>query len=188
LGKDEFETSFLKNTGLQYVYNREFTLSTPVLDKLSSKPALNELYDRISTLNNNLEQALRVLRFSNEYSEVSALIREPLDRIRVLKNNDQLMNGLAEELYVTTKVFTDFSPATGGAQIAAREVLDKLFMIVDVLFDVSSKALHTKTRSRYQTAPPEYLMNPEYSDAEFSLTMALNLTNYLLERIRLSIT
>jgi hypothetical protein len=110
LGKDEFETSFLKNTGLQYVYNREFTLSTPVLDKLSSKPALNELYDRISTLNNNLEQALRVLRFSNEYSEVSALIREPLDRIRVLKNNDQLMNGLAEELYVTTKVFTDFSP------------------------------------------------------------------------------
>ena len=54
LGKDEFETIFLKNIGLQYVYNREITLSTSLLNKLSSKPALNELYDRISTLHNNL--------------------------------------------------------------------------------------------------------------------------------------
>lgn len=190
LGKDEFETIFLKNTGLQYVYNREFTLSTSILDKdkLSSKPALNELYDRISTLHNNLEQALRALRFSNDYLEVLALIRQPLDRIRELKKNSLLMDDLANDLYVTTKVFADFPPATGGAQIAAREVVDKLFTIFDVLFDVSSKALHTKTRSRYQTPPPEYLMKPEYFDAEFSLTLALNLTDYLLERIRLSIS
>ena len=40
LGKDEFETIFLKNIGLQYVYNREITLSTPLLNKLSSKPTL----------------------------------------------------------------------------------------------------------------------------------------------------
>ena len=131
---------------------------------------------------------MRALRFSNDYLEVLALIRQPLDRIKELKNNTLLLDDLANDLYVTTNVFADFSPATGGAQIAAREVVDKLFTIVDILFDVSSKALHTKTRSHYQTPQPEYLMKPEYCDAEFSLTLALNLTNYLLERIRLSIS
>jgi hypothetical protein len=188
LGTDEFEDKFLKNTGLQYAYNRTFLLKTPLFEGLSSKPALNELYDRVSTLHNNLEQALRALRFSTDYVEVLALIRQPLDRIRGLKNNALLMDDLASDLYVTKKVFADFPPKTGGAQIAAREVVDELFTIFDVLFGLSSKALHTKTRSRYQTPPPEYLMNPEYCDAEFSLTLALNITNYLLDRIKHSLS
>lgn len=39
-GSDEFESSFLKNTGLEQTYTREFDLSSPVIDNLSSAPSL----------------------------------------------------------------------------------------------------------------------------------------------------
>jgi hypothetical protein len=60
LGIDEFESIFLKNSGLQYAYTREFNLSSPLIPNLSSKPALNELYDHICNLQNNLDHALRI--------------------------------------------------------------------------------------------------------------------------------
>jgi hypothetical protein len=100
LGTDEFDTIFLKNTGLQYSYNRNFDLSMPVLNNLSSKPALYELFDYIATMQNNLEHALRTLRLSNDYSQVMTAIRLPLDGIRMLRNNTRLMSDLADELYI----------------------------------------------------------------------------------------
>ena len=92
---------------------------------------------------------------------------------------------LANELYIVKKIFEDLSPSTGGAMIAAQEVVNQLFTIFDVLFDISSKALHTKTR---YPPPLEFRMNPGYCEAEFSLTLALSITNYLLDRIRLSLS
>jgi hypothetical protein len=82
LGTDEFDSIFLRNTGLQYVYTREFQLSSPVITNISSKPALNKLYDYICNLHNNLEHALRILRLSDNSLEVLTLIRQPLDQTR----------------------------------------------------------------------------------------------------------
>ena len=187
LGSDEFESVFLRNTGLQYFYNREFELSTPLINNLSSKLALYELYDYISNLQNNLEHALRTLRVSksnsSDYLQVLTLIRQPLDGMILLKNKSTLITNLAKELYIDKKVFEDVAPSTGGAQKAAEEIVNKLFTIFDVLFDISSKALHTKTKY----SPQGFRMAPDYCEAEFSLTLALNITNYLLHRMKLSL-
>jgi hypothetical protein len=185
MGIDEFESTFLTNTGLQFFYNRKFELSTPTISNLSSKPALNELYVYLSSLQNNLEHALRHLRLSNDYLQVLTLIRPPLDNIMSLKNKGQFISDLSRELYVDKEVFKDIAPSTTGAQIAAHDIVKGLFSIFDVLFNISSKALHTKTKY-----PPTqgFQMNPGYCEAEFSLTLALNTTNYLLERIKLSST
>jgi len=182
LGFDEFESNFLKNTGLNYSYSREFEISSPVISNLSTKPALNELYDNICNLQNNLEHALRILRLSGNALEVLALIRQPLDSIKDLKNKATLITDISKELYVTKKVLEDISPSAPGAQAAAEEVVIHLFQIFDILFDFSSKAFHTKIRG----SPQKYKMSPDYSDAEFSLTLALTITNYLINRIRIS--
>ena len=184
LGSDEFETAFLKNTGLQYSYSREFELSMPVLNNLSSKPALYELYSYITTLQSNLEHALRTLRLSYDYSQVMTEVRLPLDGIRLLISNSQLITDLANELYVSKGVFTDLH-VSGGAKKAAEEMVKTLFMLFDILFDISSKALHSKTR---YPPPQQFLMHPGYCEAEFSLTLALSTTNYILDRIKLSLT
>src|SRR5581483_1519932 len=170
------------NTGLNYSYSREFEISSPVISNLSTKPALNELYDNICNLQNNLEHALRILRLSGNALEVLALIRQPLDSIKDLKNKATLITDISKELYVTKKVLEDISPSAPGAQAAAEEVVIHLFQIFDILFDFSSKAFHTKIRG----SPQKYKMSPDYSDAEFSLTLALTITNYLINRIRIS--
>jgi hypothetical protein len=184
LGGDEFEKIFLENTGLRYTYVREFNLSTPVIENLSSKPALYELYDYVSSLQNNLELTLRTLRLTNNYVEVMSLIRTPLDGLKILKNKSNLLDDLAKEMYVDKGVVVDLH-TTGGAQIAAREIVDQLFGIFDVLFDISSKALHSKTK--YQPTR-HFQMIPGHCEAEFLHTLALNITNYLLDRIKISLT
>ena len=65
LGIDEFQSLFLKNTGLQYTYTREFELSSPLIDNLASKPALQEFYNHICNLQNNLEYALPRINILN---------------------------------------------------------------------------------------------------------------------------
>src|SRR5919199_1975601 len=65
LGIDEFQSLFLKNTGLQYTYTREFELSSPLIDNLASKPALQEFYNHIYNLQNNLEYALPRINILN---------------------------------------------------------------------------------------------------------------------------
>jgi hypothetical protein len=65
LGIDEFQSLFLKNTGLQYTYTREFKLSSPLIDNLASKPALQEFYNHICNLQNNLEYALPRINILN---------------------------------------------------------------------------------------------------------------------------
>jgi hypothetical protein len=181
LGPDEFDSIFLKNTGLQYVYTREFELSSPLINNLSSRPPLYELYDYICNLQNNLEHALRIFRISGDPLEVLALIRQQLDSIKGLKNKPIVMD-IARELYISTKIFVDLGTSVGGADKAAKEIVDQLFTIFEVLFDFSSKAAHTKTKNQSQM----YKMTPHYDDAEFSLTLALSLTNYLINRIRFS--
>lgn len=171
---DEFESNFLKNTGLNYSYTREFEVNSPVISNLSTKPALDELYVLICSLQNNLEQALRILRVSGDGLEVLALIRQPLDSLKALKNNQNLISDISKDLYVTMKIFEDLIPSTPGAQVAAEGVVKQLFLILD--------AAHTKIRGLPQT----YKMSPDYSDAEFSLTLALTITNYLIIRIRVS--
>jgi hypothetical protein len=182
LGIDEFEYIFLKNTGLQYAYTREFNLSSPLIPNLSSRPALNEFYDNICNLQNNLEHALRVLRLSMDPLQVLTLIRQPLDGLRLLKQNDKLVSDISKELYVAPKILVNIN-STDGAETAAIELTNALFNLFDTLFEFSSKAMHTKTKK-----PPVQLfkMNPDYFDAEFSLSLALDITNYLIERIRLS--
>ena len=124
LGPDEFDSIFLKNTGLQYIYMRTFDLSSPLIDNLSSKPSMYELYDYICNLQNNLEQALRILRHSGDPLEVLALIRQPLDSIKVLRNKP-IIDDIAKELYVSTKIFVDLGTSVGGADKAAKEIADK---------------------------------------------------------------
>jgi hypothetical protein len=178
---DGFDSIFLKNTGLQYVYTREFELSSPFINNLSSKPPLYEEYDYICNLQNNLEHALRILRHSGDPLEVLALIRQPLDSIKALRNKP-IIDDIAMELYVSTEIFVDLGTSVGGADQAAKEIVEILFTIFDVLFDISSKAAHTKTKNQSQM----FKMTPQYYDAEFSLTLALNITNYLINRIRFS--
>jgi hypothetical protein len=184
LGTDEFDTIFLKNTGLQYSYHRNFDLSMPVLNNLSSRPALYELFDYIATLQNSMEHALRTLRISNDYRQVMTAIRLPLDGIRALRNNTQLISDLADELYISKGVFKDLY-GSGGAKTAAEQVVNQLFKLFDILFDITSKALHSKTK--YPPAQ-QFLMFPDYCEAEFSLSLALSTTNYILDRIKLSLT
>jgi hypothetical protein len=191
LGVDDFEFIFLKNTGLQYSYTREFGLSSPLIDNLKSKPALNELYDHICNLQNNLEQALRALRISDNALEALILIRQPLDVIKDLKNDSKWISDIANELYVDTNILTDFNPSSnttssGGGQTAAIQMIEKLVIIFDILFEFSSKAFHTKTKYHKSSQPILFKMNPEYCDAEFSLTLALNITNYLIDAIKRS--
>ena len=102
--------------------------------------------DTQRTLHNNLEHALRKLRLSKDYMQVLALIRQPLDGIKSLKNDTAFKTGLAKELYSDKNVFVDLYTLSGGAQKAPLEVVDHLFSIFDVPFDISSKALNTKNR------------------------------------------
>jgi hypothetical protein len=183
LGTDEFDAIFLKSTGLQYSYNRNFDLSMPVLNNLSSKPALYELFDHIAALQNNLEYALRTLRLSKDYKQAMTAVRLPLDGIRALRNNSQLISDLADELYISKGVFKDLH-GSGGAKTAAEEVVNQLFRLFDILFEITSKALHSKTK---YPSSQQFLMHPDYCEAEFSLTLALNTTNYILDRIKLSL-
>jgi hypothetical protein len=191
LGIDEFESLFLKNTGLQYTYTREFELSSPLIDNLTSKSALQEFYTHICNLQNNLEHALRALRLSGNTLEALILIRQPLDVIKDLKNNSNWISDIAKELYVDTNILTDLNPSSsptssGGGQMAATQIIQKLVIIFDILFEFSSKAFHTKTKFQKSSQPVTFKMNPEYCDAEFSLTLALNTTNYLIESIKRS--
>jgi hypothetical protein len=185
LPPDDFDSKFLKDTGLNYSYTKEFEVNSPVISNLSSKPALNKLYDRICNLQNNLEHALRRLRHSGDALEVLAYIRQPLDSIKDLTNltnNPTLIKDISNDLYVTTQIFTDLPSSPPGAQQAAEEVTTQLFKIFNVLFEFSSKAAHTQNRRSSQT----FKINPEYIDAEFSLTLALTITNYLINRIKAS--
>jgi hypothetical protein len=188
LGIDDFESIFLKNTGLQYTYGREFELSSALIDNLPSKGALYELYDYICNLQNNLEQALRVLRLSGDILEVLVLIRQPLDGIKELKNNPTWIKDIARQLYVNTNILTDLNPsAQGGGETAAKEIVFQLFSVFNILFEFSSKAFHTKIKYQQQSQPQVlFKMNPDYHDAEFSLTLALTTTNYLISRIQRS--
>jgi hypothetical protein len=184
LGIDDFESIFLRNTGLQYTYTREFGLHSPLIDNLKSKPALDELYDYICDLQNNLEQALRALRVSNN-AQVLTLIRPPLDGIRDFRdNNPTLIEDMSKELYVDTSIITDLSQQSAGAKDAAKEIVQNLFRIFDILHDISSKSIHTKTKKRKNQPALLYEMNPDNHDAEFSLTLALTITNYLIDRIK----
>ena len=177
LGIDEFESIFLKSHGLQYAYTREFELSSPLIPNVLSKPALNELYDNICNLQNNLEHALRILRLSGDALQVLTLIRQPLDGLRLLKHNAALVTDISKDLYVTSKILVN--PNTSGGAEKARH---RLFNLFETLFEFSSKAIHTKTRPPIQL----FKMNPDYFDAEFSLTLALDITNYLIKRIKQS--
>ena len=122
-----------------------------------------------------------MLRLSADPLQVLALIRQPLDSIKALKNTTNVTD-IAKELYISTKILADINPSLGGAQKAAEEIVDGLFSLFEVLFDISSKALHTKTKGQARM----YTMTPDYCDAEFTLTLALNTTNYLINRIKTS--
>jgi hypothetical protein len=110
------------------------------------------------------------------------LIRRPLDSIKALKKNTAIVTDSANELYIRTKILADISPSTGGAEQAAKEIVNGLFSLFEVLFDISSKDLHTKIKNQAHT----YEMTPDYLDAEFLLTLALSITNYLIKRIKFS--
>jgi hypothetical protein len=179
LGLEEFESNFLKNTGLNYSYTREFEVNSPVISNLSTKPALDELYILTCSLQNNLEHALRILRLSEDPLQTLVMIRQPLDSIKALKKNAR---NIANDLYITTKIVENLNPSTPGAELAAEQLVNDLFQIFEVLFDFSSKAFHTKNKSSNQT----YKMTPRNVDAEFSLTLALTITNYLIHRIKVS--
>ena len=92
---------------------------------------------------------------------------------------DQNKKDLAQGLFIDVGVISDIDPT--GAKNAAEDVVGKFGNILKNLYLVSSKAAHT-THSVKQSHP-RFNFVPDYSDAEFVLTLGLVSAKYLLNRI-----
>jgi hypothetical protein len=182
INPDEF-SKIMQKLGLHEEYITSFPLKIPT--SVSSSPpnlpsAINRLLPDLNTLVNNLNKAVNTLRSARDddgYRQVMDQVKTSVESIH--QYVDQNKKDLAQGLFIDVGVINDIDST--GAQNAAEDVVGKFGKILKNLYLLSSKAAHTTYSVRQPS--PRFNFVPDYSDAEFVLTLGLVSAKYLLNRI-----
>ncbi|HUV02557.1 MAG TPA: hypothetical protein VMW67_03810 [Desulfobacteria bacterium] len=151
--------------------------TTELLDRAPSdlKPIAEFIKGRLEELK-NVQRDLSSAKTSRDYANVIVGTRKAIEVKGVLEQSENI---LAEKLYCDGGILSG-----AGAQERAKEQIKDLLKIYTLLFDLASGlGVHSTTRDK--TKP--LIANPERSDANYLLLMAMLTLGYLAEKLRRSI-
>jgi hypothetical protein len=178
----EYNSKILQRLGLEEKFLAEFPLQIPaaITAYPSLPPAINGMQMDLNTLVTNLKNAVKILRNSrstNDYRQVMDQVKTSVDAMRkyIQKNKTEL----AKEIFIDTGVIANVDP--GGGDKAAEDVVEKFGVIMENIYQISSKPAHVTHRPGQP--PGRFNFVPESSDAEFVLTIALASARYLMDKI-----
>lgn len=182
LNTNDFESKILQKTNL----SNEFIIGFPIGEQINNQNKLsNELqsfYQELDICISNLEIAVKEFRNSNSingYKLTMVNIKSALDSIRKYSNKKQL----GKTILIDNGIIGNID--TGGADIAAEEIMDDLFSIMDKIYQIVSKPGHTQTRKSQQNPKPlKFTVAPDKEETLFCLTVSLAALKYLLERLK----
>lgn len=182
ISHDEF-SKVMRRLGLHEEYITSFPLKIPT--SVTSLPpnlpsGINRLLPDLKTLVNNLNKAVNTVRSArtdDDYRQVMDQVKTSVESIH--QYFDQNKKDLAKGLFIDVGVISDIDPT--GAEIAAVDVVGKFGNILKFIYQISSKAAHTTHTTKQPH--PRFNFVPDWSDAEFVLTMGLTSAKYLLNKI-----
>lgn len=177
LNSHDFDSEILKITNL----SKEFIVNFPIQMQINTNSTfsaeLNSLIDELKICISNLEEAVNIFRNSNsiyDYKLVMLYIKSALDSIRKYNFKKQI----GKELLIKPGIIGNVDPS--GGDIAAEEVIDDFFRIMDHIYQIVSKPGHKITRKPHSL---KFNMSPDRAETIFCLTVSLSSAKYLFEKI-----
>lgn len=167
-------------------FSKEFLIGFPIGEKIDNQTnvsnELDSFYQDLNICVSNLELAVKEFRNSNSingYKLTMVNIKSALDSIRKFSDKKQL----GKILLIDNGIVGNIDPE--GRYIAAEEIMDDLFSIMDKIYQIVSKPGHTQTRKSQQHPKPlKFTVAPDREETLFCLTVSLATLKYLLNRIK----
>ena len=185
----EFSSNILHRIGLAEKYISEFPLQLPssIATSGSLPSGICGLLTDLRTLVNSLKSAINTLRnprSTTDYRQVMDQVKTSVDSIRsYLPGHKQ---DLGREIFIDTGIIVNID--TPGGDRAAEDIIERIGNILENVYQIASKPAHTKTRPKSGQAQLRFSMNPDSSDSEFVLTLALASAKYLIQKIEVVIS
>jgi hypothetical protein len=169
--------SIIKRGNLDKKFFREFSLSFPSSLNNKNNPFLKQIIGDINTKMIKLNEAKDRLRKSNDMSDYKAVMSDVKSSLDSIKNYT-INPTNAENFLVESNTFVDIDP-TGGIS-AATEVLGRIRSIMEHIYKISSKPVHTQL----EKSNIRFMMNPDKEDALFVFSLSLCMLDYFLEKFK----
>jgi hypothetical protein len=179
LNSDRFFSKIMKPVKLSHTFLVQFPLEVSNIIKTAADlPAgISGLKNYLYSLVDHLNTAVHVLRNAksdSDYRQVMDQVKSSLDAIRKYSNKKDL----GKELLIQTRIIDNIDSSAGD--IAAEEVMNDFFEILEKVYHIASKPAHTKGKGK---SGGSFAMNPHKAEAVYVLTMGLAASKFLLERI-----
>lgn len=181
ISKELFETDILQPMDLLTGYIRRFPTAF-VVD--TQDPNLEKFFDHLEAFHCNLNTACSEMKRSKPsdgYNHSLRQIRISLDSLKSLRNDQNVFDALVD-LIETKGTITPF-PADAVNQTprlrASIDIINSLFDTFNMIFDFSSKALHTTSKGGQNN----FEMKSDLEDIEYILTVSYSITEYLRSKL-----